>query len=88
MLGNYPNPFNATTRIEFDLPHQVQVSLIVYDIMGREVSTIVNESMDAGYHRVVWDGRNDSGQQLPSGIYIASLVTAEYSKSIKMLLLK
>lgn len=85
---NYPNPFNPITRLEFDLPNQVDASLKVYDIMGREVATIVNESMVAGYHRVVWDGRNESGQLLPSGIYIARLVTPEYGKSIKMVLMK
>ncbi len=85
---NYPNPFNPTTRLEFDLPHQVQVSLKVYDIMGREVITMVNESMNPGYHRLVWDGRNKRGQQVPTGIYIAKLVTPEYDKSIKMVLLK
>ncbi len=86
--NNYPNPFNPSTRIEIDLPSQTQVSLNVYDIMGREVSAIVNESMVAGYHRLAWNGRSDSGQLLPSGIYIARLVTPEYNKSIKMVLMK
>ncbi|MFC1481240.1 FlgD immunoglobulin-like domain containing protein [Candidatus Neomarinimicrobiota bacterium] len=85
---NYPNPFNPTTILEFDLPRQVDASLKVYDIMGREVITIVNESMVPGYHRLAWNGRTNNGQQVPSGLYIARLVTAEYSKTIKMVLLK
>ncbi len=85
---NYPNPFNPSTKLEFDLPKQIDVSLKVYDIMGREITTIINETMDPGYHRRVWNGRNNIGQQLPSGIYIARLVTQEYGKSIKMVLLK
>ncbi len=85
---NYPNPFNPSTRIEFDLPSQTQIRLIVYDIMGRQVSTILKESMVPGYHRIVWNGRDRRGLQVPSGIYIARLVTEEYSKSIKMVLMK
>lgn len=85
---NYPNPFNPSTRIEFDLPHQINVSLKVYDIVGRELTTMLNESMNPGYHRVHWNGRNKRGQQVPSGIYIVRLVTSEYSKSIKLVLMK
>jgi len=88
LFNNYPNPFNPTTRLEFYLPQQVDVSLKVYDIMGREVMTIANESMNAGYHRMNWNGRDKRGQQVPSGIFIAILVTPEYSRSIKMVLLK
>lgn len=85
---NYPNPFNPSTRIQFDLPKQIDASLKVYDIMGREVAILINESMIAGYHRKLWEGRDQRGVQVPSGIYIARLITPEYSRSIKMLLLK
>ena len=85
---NYPNPFNPATRIEFDLPDQVHVSLTVYDITGREVITLVNQSMPSGYHRLVWDSRDAKGQQVPSGIYITRLITPEFSHSIKMVLLR
>lgn len=85
---NYPNPFNPATQIEFDLPKQVVVSLKVYDIMGKEVATLIEESMNPGYHHIVWHGRDSNGQQVPSGIYIAKLVTPGYIKVVKMALLK
>ena len=80
---NYPNPFNPTTTIRYGLPQVSEVLLMVYDLLGREVARLVNGAMEAGYHEVQWDGR-----ECASGIYIARLMTPEYSKSIKMVLLK
>lgn len=85
---NYPNPFNPTSTIQYDLPEVANVGLVVYDILGREVITLINQQMQPGYHRAVWDARDHAGRTMPTGIYIARLVTPEYSKSIKMLLLK
>ncbi len=92
----YPNPFNPTATIRFDLPHSVDISIVVYDLLGREVAPLVDGDMTAGYHQVIWDGRTASGREVPTGLYIARLsiipptagVTPEYTKSIKMLLLK
>lgn len=85
---NYPNPFNPTTMVEFDLPEAADVMLIVYDLMGREVSRLKEEQLAAGYYHVIWNARDGRGRQVPTGIYIARLVTSEYTKAIKMLLLK
>jgi hypothetical protein len=85
---NYPNPFNPVSTIRYDLPQGSDVSLVVFDILGREVIRLVDSFMEPGYHHVQWDGRDAGGRQVPSGIYIARLVTPEYSKSIKMVLLK
>lgn len=85
---NYPNPFNPVSTIQYEIPHASEVSLIVYDILGREVTRLVDGYMEPGYHQTQWDGRNVNGQELPSGIYIARLVTPEYTKSIKMVLLR
>lgn len=85
---NYPNPFNPVSTIRYDLPSGSDVSLVVYDILGREVSKLVDGYLEPGYHHVVWDGRTTAGKEVPSGIYIARLTTPEYSKSIKMVLLK
>ncbi len=85
---NYPNPFNPVSTIRYDLPQGSEVSLIVYDILGREVARLVDSNMERGYHQTHWDGRDQSGRSVPSGIYIARLVTPEYSQSIKMALLK
>ncbi len=84
----YPNPFNPTTTIRFDLPNAVDISIVVYDLLGREVAPLVDGDMTAGYHQVIWDGRTASGREVPTGLYIARLVTPEYTKSIKMVLLK
>lgn len=85
---NYPNPFNPTTTIKFDLPMATEVYLVVYDLLGREVVSLVNEQMKPGYHQIVWKGETADGWEAPSGIYIARLVTPGFTKSIKMALLK
>jgi hypothetical protein len=79
----YPNPFNPITTIRYDLPHASEVTLIVSNLLGREVARLVDGYMEPGYHQVQW-----SGHEFASGIYIARLVTSGYSKSIKMMLLK
>ncbi len=95
---NYPNPFNPVTTLQYDLPHQAEVWFTIYDLLGREVARLVNGSQQPGYYQIVWNGRTASGRELPSGIYIARLhatptpptagVTPEYTRSIKMVLLK
>ncbi len=84
----YPNPFNPSTTLRFDLPQASAVSLVVYDILGREVARLVDGHREPGHHKAQWVGRDKNGRSVPSGIYIARLVTPEYSKSIKMVLLK
>ncbi|MFC1535696.1 FlgD immunoglobulin-like domain containing protein [Candidatus Neomarinimicrobiota bacterium] len=85
---NYPNPFNPSTTIRYDLPEAADISLVIYDMLGREVVRLAPGRMEAGYHQMVWNGRTASGREVPSGIYIARMVTAEYTKSMKMVLLK
>ncbi len=80
---NYPNPFNPVTNIEFDVPKSTQVRLVVYDIMGREVAVLVNEMLSAGSYRVRFDGSS-----LSSGIYFYRLISGEYTRTNKMLLIK
>lgn len=67
---NFPNPFNPETAIRFGLPESEYVQLLVIDLMGREVRKLVKENMKAGYHSVVWDGKDNTGKQAPSGVYI------------------
>ncbi|UCH62961.1 MAG: T9SS type A sorting domain-containing protein [Fidelibacterota bacterium] len=86
--ANYPNPFNPTTTIGFDLPQTGAVTLRVYDVLGREVRQLMNRPMGPGHHYVTWNGRTDDGREVPTGIYIARLVTPENARSIKMVLLK
>ena len=88
LAGNYPNPFNPSTAIQFELPWASNMELMVYDIRGRLVKDLWKGVIDGGVHELIWDGLDQLGRQVPSGLYIARLVTPEYSKSIKMLLLK
>ena len=86
--ANYPNPFNPSTTIGFDLPVAAVVTLTVYDILGREVVRLENRQMGAGYHQATWNGRANDGREVPTGIYFARITAAEYRQTIKMLLLK
>ena len=85
---NYPNPFNPTTDISFSLPSAANVSLRVYNLLGQEVATVVDGDMGAGVHTVTWDGSNDGGAQVSSGIYFYRLVAGDYTATRKMMLLK
>ena len=85
---NYPNPFNPSTTIRYDMPEAGEVTLIVYDMLGREVVRLVQGRVEVGYQGVIWNGRTEYGREVPSGIYIARMITAGYTKSMKMLLLK
>jgi len=68
--GNYPNPFNARTTLHYQLPQAGMVSLTIYTITGQKVRTLINGYQSAGDHRLIWDGKNESAQDAPSGIYI------------------
>ena len=85
---NYPNPFNPITTIEFALPKRTNVKLVVYDLQGRKVYTLINNNLHVGYHSVQWNGINKFGNQVSSGVYIYMLETADYGKVQKMVLLK
>ena len=76
------------STIRFDLPQASEVSLIIYDTLGREVVRLVEDHLGQGYHQVQWNGGDRLGREVPSGIYIARLVTPGYINSIKMVLLK
>jgi hypothetical protein len=85
---NYPNPFNPSTAIRYDLPYPTEVRLVIYNLLGREMVHLVHGYREVGYHSVTWQGLDVSGRTVPSGIYIIRLVTPQYTKSIKMVLLK
>ena len=87
--NNYPNPFNPSTTIRFALPLQKKISLKIYDMLGKEVATLINnEVYEKGSYEMVWDAMNNSGVKVASGNYIATLTYGFFSKSIKMTLLK
>ena len=86
--NNYPNPFNPTTTIAYDLPLDGTVRLVIYDVMGREVTRLVNGFTPAGYHSVRWDARNKLGENVSAGVYFYHLQSGNYVKTQKMVLLK
>lgn len=85
---NYPNPFNSTTRITYGLPEAIDVKVKIYDVMGREVITLVNEKQVAGHYTKVWNGRNRSGVPVASGVYFTRIETPHFTKVKKMTLVK
>ena len=85
---NYPNPFNPETVIPFILPRPSRVALIIYNLIGQEVITLLNDWRDMGSHSVIWNGRGRQGELLPTGIYFAVLRAGDTIRTRKMLLLK
>jgi hypothetical protein len=85
---NYPNPFNPTTTIKYQLPQSSEVELLIYNVLGQKVKTVLDQRVEAGYHSVEWDGRNDMGMQVGSGIYIYRFRADNFLKVQKMILMK
>ena len=93
LIGNYPNPFNPSTNIKFSLKTDSKVSLMIYNIRGQKVRTLVNDNLQAGHHSVVWDGRDDSGKNVSSGVYFNGFDSNDgnsgrYTSIKKIILLK
>jgi hypothetical protein len=94
LVQNYPNPFNPTTTIRYELPAAAHVVLTIYDILGREVRTLVNEQSSPGTFQVVWNGENGFGNRVASGVYFYRLTAtssgtkATFTSVKKMVLLK
>jgi hypothetical protein len=89
LRGSYPNPFNPSTTIEYSLASKTTVSLIIYDAAGRRVKTLISGVMtEAGVHKVNWDGTNDNGTRLASGVYFASLAVEGRLSAKKLVLLR
>jgi hypothetical protein len=84
----YPNPFNPSTTIRYQLPHTTSVRLVVYNALGQQVQTLVNSRIEAGYHEVTWDGKNNAGMQMPSGVYLFRMETENFQQVNKMMLMK
>ena len=88
LLGNYPNPFNPSTSIRYALSQDTHVTLAVFNMLGQHVATLVNDFQAAGYKTVVWEGKNDSGSPVASGLYIYTMKAGSVVKSGKFMLLK
>ena len=88
LLQNYPNPFNSTTTLRYDLAGHSNVNIIIYDMLGREVKTLINQTQDAGFKSVQWDATNDYGKQVSAGVYLYRIQAGEYMQTKKMVFLK
>ncbi len=89
LYPNYPNPFNPSTKISFYLPGDKKISLKIYNHLGQVVKTLIDEQLySRGNHSLIWNGDNDAGNPVASGLYIAQLQFGNFSREIKMMLLK
>jgi hypothetical protein len=89
ILGqNYPNPFNSSTTIEYTLSVQSAVKLDIYNILGQRVIRIIDKELPSGYYKVIWDGKDSSGDDVASGVYFYQIRASGYTKAKKMILLK
>lgn len=85
---NHPNPFNPSTTILYELPRASQVEVTVFDLLGKRIRTLVQDRQPAGQHRLLWDGRDDSGANMPSGVYLYRLNAGAFVQTRKMLLVQ
>ena len=85
---NFPNPFNPVTTLRYNLPENGHVNITIYDMLGREVKTLINQTQDAGYRSVIWDATNDYDKPVSAGIYLYQIQAGEYISTKKMVLLK
>lgn len=88
IFQNYPNPFNPETKIIYQLPKAEHVSLMIYNVLGQKIRTLVNEFKEAGNYDVYWDGKDETGKNMPAGIYIYRIRAGSFIDIKKMLLVK
>ncbi len=85
---NYPNPFNPTTKLRYQVPKAQSVKILIYDILGREVKTLLDADVEAGYHEITWKAQNNSGIPVSAGVYYYHIRTESFKETKKMLLMK
>ena len=85
---NYPNPFNPTTLISYGIPIRTNVKISIYDLLGNEVKTLIDQEQSSGYKRIVWDGTNKYGRKVSAGVYIYQIQTDDFIATRKMVLVK
>ncbi|MCP4726438.1 MAG: T9SS type A sorting domain-containing protein, partial [bacterium] len=85
---NYPNPFNPSTNIDFTIPSPSYVSLKIYNTRGQLVKSLISKQLPSGDHSVIWNGTNEAGTRVGTGIYFCTFKTGSFSSSKRMVLLK
>jgi flagellar hook assembly protein FlgD len=88
LAQNYPNPFNPETEISFQLPQANHVVIKIFNMLGGEIVTLTDRQFEAGYHRVRWNGKDNNGNPLASGVYLYQLRAGGFSQVRKMSLLR
>ena len=86
--NNFPNPFNPTTTISYELPKNSFVNIIIYDLLGREVKVLVSGELVSGFHEIIWDGKDNFGRSVGAGVYFYLIKAGEFRQMKKMVLLK
>ena len=88
IYSNYPNPFNPITTLRYVLPEDVLVNITIYDMMGRQVKTLVNSPQTAGYKSTQWNATNNRNEPVSAGLYLYTIEAGEFKETKKMILLK
>ena len=88
LKDNYPNPFNPLTLISYELTSDILVNIIIYDMIGKKVKTLVNSLQTAGYKSIKWDATNNRNKPVSAGVYLYTIEAGDYSQTKKMVLLK
>jgi flagellar hook assembly protein FlgD len=88
LTGNYPNPFNPSTSISYTVKTPSQVNITIYNLKGEKVRTLVNESKANGFYKTIWNGKDDSGKAVSSGVYLYRMQADNYVSTKRMMLMK
>jgi len=88
LYQNYPSPFNPSTNIKFRISETGNVSIKIFNVLGKEIKQLLQENLPSGEHNIQWDGKGDEGNTLPSGIYFIQMIAGKYRQSVKTVLLK
>ena len=88
LYSSYPNPFNPTTQLRYDLSNSEYISINIYDLNGKYIKSLVNSIQGPGYRTIVWDATNELGQPVSAGMYIYTIQAGEFRQTRKMILLK
>ena len=85
---NYPNPFNPVTEIKYQLPEPAKVVIRIYGLLGAKVRTLIDEEVEAGFHTIQWDATDEAGNQMPSGVYILTMMAGDLRSVQKISLIR
>ena len=85
---NYPNPFNSITTIQYSLPQEDKVTILLYDLKGSQIKTLINDRQVPGVKTLMWNGKNDAGKPVPAGIYLYTMASGNIITTRKMIFLK